>query len=246
MNIENILSRHNVAVLQFSGGKDSLACLWLLKDFWPRIHVAWVNTGDAFPETLELMSKVRALVPHFIEISSDVRAQQEKLGYPTDVLPMRNHPLISMMIHPHERPKLQSFHACCLDNLWLPMLLKMQEIGATLIIRGQRNDEWQKSPVRSGDVILGIEYLFPIEDWSAQRVREFLGDKPLGLPAHYATADTSLDCMHCTAHLFENIGKRTYMRHRHPSQHAEVTRRLDLIAGEIARDVAFLNEARAA
>jgi len=32
-------------VLQLSGGKDSLACLYLLKPKWDDLIVAWVNTG---------------------------------------------------------------------------------------------------------------------------------------------------------------------------------------------------------
>jgi 3'-phosphoadenosine 5'-phosphosulfate sulfotransferase (PAPS reductase)/FAD synthetase len=50
------------AVLQFSGGKDSLACLLLLRPWWDRLTVMWVNTGAAFPETLELMEAVRSRV----------------------------------------------------------------------------------------------------------------------------------------------------------------------------------------
>lgn len=245
MTIGEILSRHKVAVLQFSGGKDSLACLWLLEPFWSRITVAWGNAGDAFPETVALMEKVRALVPNFVEVKSNQPEQIRQMGYPTDVLPVRNHPTVMHIVHPHPRPPLQSFYACCRDNLWFPMLAKMDELGATLIIRGQRNAEVQHSPVRSGDVILGVEYLFPVEDWSNDRVHEYVKQTPLGLPAHYAYVNTSLDCMHCTGHLFENFGKRRYMAEHHPRAHAEVSRRLDVIAQEIRNDLQIIEQARA-
>lgn len=241
--MRDIIARHEVIALQFSGGKDSLACLYLLEEFWQKLHVVWGNTGDAFPETLALIAEVRALVPHFIEVKSDVRAQQEKYGYPCDVLPVRNHPTVAMIIHPHERPKLQSCFACCRDNLWEPMQQQMERMRATLIIRGQRTYEVQHSPVRSGDVINGVEYLFPIEDWSSERVREYLGAR---LPEHYSYMDTGLDCQHCTAHLFENIGKRRFTRERHPELHAELTRRLEVIAGEVEHEHAILREAIAA
>ena len=246
MKLEHIFDRHHVAALQFSGGKDSLACLWLLERFWTRMHVVWANSGDAFPETVALMNRVRDMVPHFIEVRSDQPSQIKEFGFPTDVLPVRNHPGVMHVLHPHPRPPLQSFYACCRDNLWTPMQQKLDQLGATLIIRGQRTSEVQHSPVRSGDILDGIEYLFPIEDWTGDQVREYVAAKPLGLPAHYAYVDTSLDCMHCTGHLFENIGKRRYMAEKHPDQHAEVSRRLEVISNEIAGDVRHLDAARAA
>ena len=245
-HIGRVIQRHKVAVLQFSGGKDSLACLWLLEPFWPHVIVAWGNTGDAFPETRDLMEQVRAMVPNFHEVKSDVRKQQGRYGFPVDVLPVRNHPDVMHLLHPHPRPKLQSCVACCNDNLWQPMQAAMRELGATLIIRGQRQAEVQRSPVKSGQVRDGVEYLFPLEDWDSAEVRGYVADKPLGLPDNYDDMDTGLDCMHCTGHLFENIGKRRYMVKRHPEAYAEVSRRLDVIAGEVDRDMTFLHQARRA
>lgn len=246
MSFGDIIARHRIAALQFSGGKDSLACLWLLEPYWQKIVVVWGDAGDAFPETRDLMREVRDLVPNFMVVPSDVRAQQARYGFPVDVLPVRNHPEIAALIHPHERPPLQSCFACCRDNLWLPMQRAMEALGATLIIRGQRTEEVQRTPIRSGEVVDGVEFLFPIEDWTSEEVRHYLEDKPIGLQANYAYTDTGLDCMHCTGHLFENIGKRRYMRERHPEAYAEVSRRLDVISSEVARDMTFLHQARAA
>lgn len=240
MHFADTIRRHDRIVLQFSGGKDSLACLYLLQPFWPKINVAWVNTGDAFPETIEQMRAIREMVPNFMEIRSNVRAQQDAYGYPTDVLPVRNHPTVMKLIHPQPRPFLQSCFACCRDNLWTPMQNYVEALGATLIIRGQRKDEVQHSPVRSGDVIDGVEFLFPIEDWTSEGVRSYLGER---LPEHYKYMDTGLDCMHCTAHLFENIGKRRYMRERHPVAHSVVSQRLAVIRSEVAKDMIWIEEA---
>lgn len=244
--IRNIFARHEVVALQFSGGKDSLACLWLLEPFWSRLTVLWANAGDAFPETLELMRNVRALVPNFREVKSDVRAQQAEWGFPVDVLPVRNHPGVAKLMHPHPRPKLQSCVACCAENLWQPMVSAVKELGATLIIRGQRKAEIQRTPLHSGSIVEGVEYLFPIENWSSDEVRLYLDDKPIGLPENYEVMDTGLDCMHCTGHLFENVGKRIYMVKRHPEAYAEVSRRLDVIADWVERDMRHLHDARRA
>lgn len=246
--IAKVFARHKIAALHFSGGKDSLACLWVLEPFWPHLAVVWVNGGDVFPETLETMRQVREMVPHFIEVKSDVRAQNRLYGYPVDVLPVRNHPNVVRIMHPYPRPPLQSCVACCNDNLWTPMARAMADLGATLIVRGQRNAEVQKSPVRSGDVYeiggRNIEFLFPVEDWTSEEIRHYLSDKPIGLPANYEYMDTDLACMHCTGHIFENIGKRAYMAKHHPEAYAEVSRRLDVIAAEVDRDMRHLHQAR--
>jgi 3'-phosphoadenosine 5'-phosphosulfate sulfotransferase (PAPS reductase)/FAD synthetase len=84
------MSAHENTVLQFSGGKDSLACLFLLREQWDEMTVLWVNAGAAFPETVGLMEKIRALVPHFLEVRTNQPAQVAELGYPVDVLPLRN------------------------------------------------------------------------------------------------------------------------------------------------------------
>lgn len=244
-DIAAVLARHRFGVLHFSGGKDSLACLWLLEPHWKKVVVAWCDTGDAFPETIALMRWVRDMVPHFMVVQSNVRAQNDAWGWPVDVLPVRNHRAVIEIMHPHERPRLQSCFACCRDNIWKPMHEAMTRMGATLIIRGQRVDEVQHSPVRSGDVRNGIEFLFPVEGWTSLQVREYVSSKPLGLPSNYAHMDTDLACMHCTGHLFENLGKRRYMRERHQQQHAEVSRRLSVIKEQIAADLTHLEQAAA-
>jgi phosphoadenosine phosphosulfate reductase len=91
-----------------------------------------------------------------------------------------------------------------------------------LVIRGQRNAERAKSPIRSGHKDGGVEYLFPIEDWSSQQVRDYLKEQGAALPRHYDYVDTSLDCQHCTGYLFENAGKFEFIRQHHPALHVEV------------------------
>jgi len=41
-------------VLQFSGGKDSLACLYLLKPRWHEIMVLWLSTPAVLPGSGDL------------------------------------------------------------------------------------------------------------------------------------------------------------------------------------------------
>lgn len=231
-----IFERHKLAALSFSGGKDSLACLWLLRDYWDKIDVVWCNTGDAFPETRRLMHKVRQIVPRFVEVMTDVKYQNELWGWPVDLLPVRNHANVQAIMFPHQRQRLQSCIACCNENLWEPTMRSIEKSGATMIIRGQKLVDVQRSPVRSGDLRMGFEFLMPVEDWTDREVIDYVKRTPLGLPEHYEHMHTSLDCQHCTAHLFENIDKRRYMRQFHPAAYREVSNRLRLINQECEKE----------
>ena len=232
------LDRHDKVVLQFSGGKDSIACLMLLKDALHRITVLWTNTGAAFPETIAQMEIVKAMCPHFIEVRGHQPEHIEANGYPVDVLPVRNH-LQSQYLTQQTRLPLQGFLGCCATNMMQPMHEATLATGATLIIRGQKLSDHHKSPVKSGDVIDGVEYWFPIEAWDDDQVMDFVRDSAL-LPAHYADARTSLDCWSCTAYLAENQWKLPYLTKHHPEKAREVKKRLIMIRNEIMADMKFM------
>jgi 3''-phosphoadenosine 5''-phosphosulfate sulfotransferase (PAPS reductase)/FAD synthetase and related enzymes len=229
------LDRHERIVLQFSGGKDSIACLLLLRPYLDRIAVLWLNTGDPLPEHAAQMERVRALVPHFIEINTDVQANFDDVGWPTDVLPIRNDRQVQFLAQQQRLP-LQSFMACCYNNLMQPMHDATLRLGATLIIRGQKRADSHKSPLHSGMVMAGVEYWFPVEDWTDAQVLDYIGDTDL-LPAHFEPHHTSLDCWSCTAYLAEHEWKQPYLEQHHPEKGAEVRRRLVLIRNEIMRDM---------
>jgi 3'-phosphoadenosine 5'-phosphosulfate sulfotransferase (PAPS reductase)/FAD synthetase len=212
-------------VLSFSGGKDSLACLYLARPAWDEMTVVWVNTGDAFPETIAQMEEVRAMVPHFLEVNSDQPAQQARCGYPSDVVPVWDTPL-GRAADASRAFKVQDPFMCCGSNIWAPMMRAVKALGADTVIRGQRLAETKKSQLRHGDVVEGVRYLFPIEDWSDEAVVQFLDDQGVALPEHYAFVNSSLDCQHCTAYLGENQGKFTYMKQRHPALYRDVVQRV--------------------
>lgn len=223
-----LFERHSAAVLQFSGGKDSLACLHLLRPYWDRLTVLWANTGDAFPETVEQMRDIADLVPHFQEVRSQQPENIKRFGPPADVLSAWDTPY-GRMIDDSRRYRVQTPFGCCAVNIWKPLDEATRALRATLVIRGQRHAESKKAPIRSGHVEDGIEYYFPIEDWTDQEVVEYLRANDVKLPEHYAYVDSSLDCQTCTAYLAENAGKFVYVRERHPHLHAELRQRLSYI-----------------
>jgi phosphoadenosine phosphosulfate reductase len=214
-------------VLQFSGGKDSLACLYKLKPQWDSIVVAWCNTGAAFPETVEFMSRIRQMVPHFFEIRGHQSIATE--GYPADVVPTIRTAVGSVVTESSAR-RFQSRFSCCSSALWVPLHAAMKTLGATTIIRGQKDSDYLRSPVRHGEVVDGTRYEFPIRDWNDDDVRKFLAAEGVELPRSYGYINSSLDCWNCTAYLAENQGKPAYLQRFHPEKYklvADVLRDLN-------------------
>lgn len=229
-------------VLQFSGGKDSLACLYLLEPEWDDLTVAWVNTGAAFPETIKQMDEIKALVPHFVEIQS--QQSIEAHGYPVDVLPISATGL-GQQVNGSEGRKFQSKYDCCGFALWVPTYRAMHQMGATVIIRGQKRCDAQKSPIKDGQTIDGIRYEFPLDDWTDQDVTQYLAQRGVALPSNYRQMTTGLDCWNCSAYLDENVGKLEYMRRFHPEKHAHMQSVLSDLQQTLHRDMAPLRDIKA-
>ncbi|WP_289242019.1 phosphoadenosine phosphosulfate reductase family protein [Delftia sp.] len=74
------------AALHFSGGKDSLACLYLLRPLVEQgLPVYWLSTGDTIPETRAVVDQVRAWIPDLRTVQTDVLAWKAAHGIPSDV-----------------------------------------------------------------------------------------------------------------------------------------------------------------
>lgn len=227
--MENILDRHSNVALEFSGGRDSLACLYLLRPFLHRMTVYWVNTGAAFPETLSVIAAVRDFVPHFVEIAGNQPAVIEQFGIPTDVLP-RSSTIIGLAAA-QSSVRMQDSYSCCSRVIMVPLHQRVLGDGCTLIIRGQKLSDDHRAPITSGYVENGIEYLFPIERWSDADVDQYLAD--VGAPAlpYYETMKGAPDCITCSGWWSENHGQ--YLRQHHPDAFVEYQRRLQIIAAEV-------------
>lgn len=211
-------------ILQFSGGLDSLATLWMLKETWDSLTVAWVDTGAAYDETHELMARIKKLpIADFVIIRSDQPKWTAEHGFPVDVIPVRLTG-IGHTIHKTVGPRFQSYLMCCNANIWGPMTEAMNRLGATVVYRGQRKAEKKTAPIASGHVHEGIRYEFPIEDWTREQVRAYVEERcPDYVPEYYRNGeDSSRDCWDCTAYLEDNAKrisvlsgpKKEVVRHR--------------------------------
>lgn len=217
--LQAFLARHPRTVLLFSAGKDSAACLKMLRPFLDTVLVAWVNPGNPYPETVDYMSQVQRSVPHFQMVLGHQPAFVREHGHPADVIPFEATPEGRIATRSNG-PRLVPLQQCCRENLWIPAQRCVREYGATGCIRGDKTSDPLSSGILSGMVIDGVEYLFPLADWSDAQVMDYLGDE---LPPSYRRGlATSLDCINCTAYLAENPGRIADLRETHPRAYREV------------------------
>lgn len=228
MDLDSLYSRHDKVALMFSGGKDSIACLHLLEKYLDKTIVVWVNMGANFPEIEEFMDGVRSIVPNFLEIKTNQPASIEANGYPVDVLPMA-YSFLGQACTTEKPIKLRSFFDCCNENYWTPCELKIRELGITAVIRGQRDDEAIRGPIKSGSIWEGVEYMFPIQDWSLAKVNEYLQEKGVKLEGRLAIPHSSLDCWNCTAYLNNSTERMQYVKKNYPEKFGEVIKILKRI-----------------
>jgi phosphoadenosine phosphosulfate reductase len=203
--------------LAFSGGKDSLACWYLYKDQNPIVF--WANTGKAYPETIEIVNKIKAEAVEFIEVKTDQAGQIEAFGLPSDIVPVDS-TYDGMQLTSIKPVMVQSYLSCCYANISKPLNDAAKKRGITSMIKGQRLDENHKSMTRHGSVIEGITFIQPIESWTKDQVFAFLrtqGD----LPEHYAIDHSSLDCYDCTAYLNHSADRVAYTKEKHPKLYEE-------------------------
>jgi phosphoadenosine phosphosulfate reductase len=222
-------SRHSKIAFQFSGGKDSLAALYLLKDYWEHFTVYWLDTGDAVPEVVRVVEGIAAEVPKFCRIVGEQPYQIAKFGVPSDLLPARNAYL--GVLSEEGKLKIRERGECCFNSLMLPMHRRMLLDGITCIIRGQKLTDKRKAPLRSGAIVQGIEYYFPLEDWDDEKVFTFLKEREIALPSYYALLEASPDCLHCTAYWDES--RKQFLKTLHPEAWEIVQNRLHAIADSV-------------
>jgi phosphoadenosine phosphosulfate reductase len=234
--MDNTIAKHERIALQFSVGKDSLAMLHLMRKHWDRLTVYWVNTGDAFPESLEAVERVRAMVPHFVEIDGNQPQVIAQFGIPSDIVPVSATPI---GMANGGAVLMQDRYSCCMRTVMLPLAQRMVEDGITLIVRGQKECDANKAPLRSGDVDEGIEYLFPLEDWSDEDVMTFLEEEGVELPRYYESMRSNPPCLSCSA--WWDDGRAAYLKKHHPIHYDVYQQRLNAISHAVGGHIAAFN-----
>lgn len=232
------LNAHDKIAMQYSGGKDSTAALYLLRPWWDKMTVYWTNTGDPVPETLAVIEQVRAQVAHFVEVKANVKAWRTTNGTPSDIVTFRHHEIGNLLGFGDLR--LSSRFDCCWNNLMLPMYQRMQEDGVTLIVRGTKDADMPTQPVESGGVYDGFEILYPVQDWTDTEVFAFLEQEGAPVAEYYAYgAPTAPECLGCTA--WWDDRKAAFMAARYPEQYAHYRQTLERIREATLASLACLD-----
>ena len=230
-------------VLQFSGGLDSLATLWVLKPLWRELTVLWIDTGAAYDETHTLVKRIAKELPlEAVVISQgDQPGWIRKHGYPTDLLPV-NRTVMGNTIRSFKGVAFQPWVTCCNANIWLPGAFAVEQLKATDVYRGQRDNDKARNPATDGTVVDGVTYHFPLAKWTRDEVRECVAKNlPEYFPAYYRTGeDTSHDCWDCTAHLEDNVVRINALE---PERRAVVQGRLRELLSVIAQDEQLIHAA---
>ena len=224
--------------LQFSGGKDSLACLHLLRPWVEAgLPVYWACTGDTIPETLAVVGEVRTWVPDFREVHADVLAWKQEHGLPSDVVTAQATWL--GQAYGMTGTKLVGRFDCCHANLMLPMHKRMLADGIEVVIRGTKLADTGKVPVVGQTEHYDV--LLPLLNWSHEQVFDFLRSRAVPISAVYDSfkSISAPECLHCTA--WWDDGKGAYLKQLHPDKVDQYRVGLQTIRTELQRRMAELD-----
>lgn len=214
--------------LAFSGGKDSMACLFLMRDSLD--FAIYVDSGYAYPETTAMVDIARSMLPVHV-VKTDRKAQNEREGIPSDVVPI-DWTSFGQSVSSVKPIKVQGYLGCCVENLSAPLLKAAIDLGVTELVYGERFDEAHKSTAKDGDVVCGIKRLHPIETWSSAEVVTYLAAK-MDVPEHFSIKHSSLDCYDCTAFRKDSADRVEWTREKYPDFYAAYSVRADALSGAL-------------
>jgi 3'-phosphoadenosine 5'-phosphosulfate sulfotransferase (PAPS reductase)/FAD synthetase len=214
-----MLTGHDKAVLLYSGGKDSLALLYLARPYLERISVLFADTGSTFPhvrEHIEATCERLGARLTVVRPPEAIEAYHQRVGLPSDIVPVESLAGMSPMLREKPKQLLQGYMSCCLAMIFEPMARAVAESGATLVLRGSKKCD-ARVGVPDGHVESGITYASPLWGWSDADVLAYLDREGVTLPKHYPDVMDSLDCYSCSANLAHHgAAKLRWMRANTP------------------------------
>ncbi len=241
-----MLGESKNAVLQFSGGKDSTALLYLARPYLDRITVLFAETGATFPHlvrhingTCEKLNANLVIVKPLVDVFEHTRLY----GLPADIVPVEASAAMAPFLNPPPVQLLQSYMHCCGAMLWNPMLKYTRDNGVDLVLRGSKKCDKRVGPGPRVERD-GITYESPLWDWSDDDVFAYLKEQRADIPAHYEQINDSLDCWICTAHLAHHgEEKMKYIREHYPDLWPVVSERMARVKSVLAHEMTRINPA---
>ena len=214
-----MLAEGETAALQFSGGKDSTALLYLARPYLDRITVLFGDTGAVYPHVREHVERTCEKLGATLCIvcpPESVHGYTERVGLPADIVPVEASDLVPV----NGGVRLQPYTRCCAAMIWLPMQDAICELGVNVVLRGSKACD-ARVGVSDGHVEDGITYRSPLWHWSDADVMAYLKRQGADLPKHYPEVPDSFDCWICSAHLpHHGAAKLRWTREHYPEFYA--------------------------
>lgn len=243
-----MLGNHKNIVLQFSGGKDSTALMYLSRPYLDRITVLFSETGATFPHLKRHVKKVcRDLDANLVVVlpAQDVHQHIKEYGLPVDIVPVESSSMVARYLNLKPKQLVQPYTQCCGAMIWYPMQEYVKNHNVDLVLRGSKAADGRVGVTNDAEID-GVTYRSPLWDWSDADVYAYLKEQGVSLPEHYPRINDSLDCWCCTAHLAHHgAEKMKYIKENYPELWPIVSERLgkvrDVLASEMERIRGALN-----
>ena len=233
-------------IIQYSGGKDSTALLYYMKDQLDTLDVVFVETGATFPHVVQFIrdtcDKLKANLI-VIRPIMDVDSYTLQYGLPSDLVPVERTFEMAGFLQNKPEQLLQSYMTCCGQMIYKPMADYISDNEIQLVYRGSK-----RSDVRVGVGPSykenGVTYISPLWEWSDKDVYTFLSDNGIMLPEHYKEINDSIDCWLCTAH-FKHYGdkKMRYIKRAYPDLWIKLQGRANQMAKALRQELESISPA---
>jgi len=244
---------HDRAILQFSGGKDSLAVLYLARPWLDKIEVHFANPGAWLPDTVDLVERTCEKLGVDLKLISPpmpIDQFHELRGLPLDVVPEWYGAEMARFLEEPRETLIQTSLNCCLEMVLKPLHHAVMRSDIRLLLRGTKRCD-ERVGIGPGTVDGdGIEYAFPIWEWSDDDVLEYLKGEGAEIPRQYLNgANDGIDCWFCTGHLRTDYAadRMRYLAKTYPEFMPEIRRRAEMLkrilTDETERTVSILDMA---
>ncbi|HPJ13132.1 MAG TPA: phosphoadenosine phosphosulfate reductase family protein [Caldisericia bacterium] len=187
--IKTALAENSNPVIAFSGGKDSLVVLDLVRSLNGNIAGIFENTGNEYPETVEYVHTI----DNVVELHPDISFWEcaRKYGLPVMKSKAKSHG-----------------NQCCKHLKEYPFRKYCKEHSPDVVFTGLTSDESRNRMMmlkRMGNYYYHksekINKCHPIADWSDQDVWDYIKFKNLEYNPIYDLGIPRCGCRFCTAYL---------------------------------------------
>jgi len=232
--------------IQFSGGKDSLALLYLMRPRLKDVPVYFADSGMVYPHVATFIERTcdkLGATLRIVKPPEPIEEFQKREGLPADIVPVE----ASIMMRPYVKakpgPLIQASISCCARMVWEPMQQAMAADGIKIIYRGSKARD-RHVGVADGFVADGVTYRSPLWDWTDDMVFAYLRSVSAELPAHYTEVNNSFDCLYCTAFLnHQNAESRlAWTRAHYPEAWPKLAGRLGVVRKMLVQEIAEISK----